>query len=261
MTAPLHIMFSPLAAGSLRQGLEQAGRDDQVVAYFDDLSFGPIDPPDLDVRRAWDGEELGYDDYDLSARMAAFWTAALAPGRRRIVWVTRRSPKEYAGLLEFLRQIGDEPFEIIDLTDVAIEPTAFTEERIGATWAIHPGEFLQYRLFERASPLSPEDRVRYADTWSRLRAENAPLRVIENGELCSAPMTYFDAQLLSAATGEWRRAAYLVGVTLVEIWETSFYQTGDLVLFARVRALVDSGDLEGRGDLTTPSFEVRLPSR
>ena len=41
----LHFVFSPSGAASLAEALEQAGRDDQVVTFFDDLSFGPINPP------------------------------------------------------------------------------------------------------------------------------------------------------------------------------------------------------------------------
>jgi hypothetical protein len=42
----LHIVFTASGVGSLRQALKNAGRDDEVISFFDDLSFGPINPPD-----------------------------------------------------------------------------------------------------------------------------------------------------------------------------------------------------------------------
>jgi hypothetical protein len=41
----LHFVFTPSGAGCLSQALRTAGRDDQVISFFDDLSFGPINPP------------------------------------------------------------------------------------------------------------------------------------------------------------------------------------------------------------------------
>jgi hypothetical protein len=58
--APLHVVFTPSGAGSLRQALADAGRDDQVISSFDNLSFGPIDPPDLLLRSKWVESELGW---------------------------------------------------------------------------------------------------------------------------------------------------------------------------------------------------------
>jgi len=42
----IHLVFTPSGAGCLRSALKGAGRDDAVVAFFDNLSFGPINPPD-----------------------------------------------------------------------------------------------------------------------------------------------------------------------------------------------------------------------
>lgn len=40
------------------------------------------------------------------------------------------------------------------------------------------------------------------------------------------------------------------------------YQTGDLVLASRLRALADAGRIEAKGDLTQPMYsEARLPQR
>ena len=51
----LHIVFGESAGGALRLALRQAGRDDEVLSFDDDLSFGPIAPADPIVRAAWAG--------------------------------------------------------------------------------------------------------------------------------------------------------------------------------------------------------------
>jgi Domain of unknown function (DUF1835) len=49
----LHIVFNPSAAAGLRDALRQAGRDERVISFFDSLSFGPINPPDPELRSEW----------------------------------------------------------------------------------------------------------------------------------------------------------------------------------------------------------------
>jgi uncharacterized protein DUF3658 len=122
---------------------------------------------------------------------------------------------------------------------------------------------LENGLFDRREKLTPVLRARYRELWGRLRAENAPLRVLSEGELVSAPLSFFDPLLLSCATSEWQKAARVIGEALWESWESSnmsVMQTGDLLLCARARALANAGRLESRGNLfDIQKSEVRLP--
>ena len=49
----LHFVFTLSGAGCLVRALRKAGRDDKVIASFDLMSFGPIDPSDPASRRKW----------------------------------------------------------------------------------------------------------------------------------------------------------------------------------------------------------------
>ena len=119
--APLHIVFTPSGAGSLRQALTDAGRDDQVISSFDCLSFGPISPPDLPLRSKWVEDELGWTGWDGIARDSeTFWREALSFGPRKVAWLSRRSAMEYAGFLEWLWRMGDATCEVVDLSEVMI---------------------------------------------------------------------------------------------------------------------------------------------
>ncbi|MGO9359798.1 MAG: DUF1835 domain-containing protein [Xanthobacteraceae bacterium] len=56
----LHVVFTAAGAESLRAALKTEGRKERVVCLLDDLSFGPINPPDPDVRKTWVETELGF---------------------------------------------------------------------------------------------------------------------------------------------------------------------------------------------------------
>jgi hypothetical protein len=260
----LHIVFNSSAAAGLRDALRQAGRDERVVSLSDNLSFGPINPPDPESRRKWVEKELGYTGWEeITGEAASFWSEALSAGTRKVAWLSRRSTQEYAGFLEWLWRLDEEPIEVVDLTDVMVVGSSNgpIEPRLAISLGIlPPNQILENGLLNRTEKLTSLLRAQYRELWERLRVENAPLRVLSEGGFVSAPLSFFDPLLLSCATPEWQKAAKVVGEALSDFWSTSVLQTGDLVLCARARALADAGQLESRGDLfNIQKSELRLP--
>jgi hypothetical protein len=266
MQSILHVVFNPSGAGCLRQALKGAGRDDAVVTFFDNLSFGPINPPDTS-RANWVEGELGWTGWDeVASSSETFWRDALSSDRRKVAWLSRRSPMEYAGFLEWLWRQGDSPCEVVDLTDVRVSLRSDhgpprRPRLVISLGMLHHDIIAREKLWDLAEPLQPSMRTRYLDLWRQLRDENAPLRIIESGTLSSAPITFFDSLLMSHATDDWQKVARIVGEALCAEWDDGVFQTGDLVLAARVNALVESGRLECRGKnpLEMQFSEVRLP--
>lgn len=112
------------------------------------------------------------------------------------------------------------------------------------------------RLLERQRTLSSEEVAFYVAEWRRLKAENAPLRIVEKEQLVSAPITYFDDEIISRASNDWKKAAFVIGETMAMRIDK---HVSDLLLWARVHALVEAGVLELRGDIShIHSTEVRL---
>lgn len=264
---PLHVVFTPSGAGSLRQALANAGRDDQVISSFDHLGFGPINPPDLPLRSKWVENELGWTGWnDITPETEAFWREALSPGRRKVAWTSRRSTVEYAGFLEWLWRMEDAPCDVVDLSEVKVSRNSGQDPTPPSTLAISlgiiPTDIIgQDKLWSLAEPLQAAARLRYGDLWQQLRSENAPLRVIEGTELVSAPISYFDTRLMSCATNDWQKVARIVGEILAAEMDDEVLQVGDLVLAARIDALVESGCLEiqGKSALDMRDSQVRLP--
>jgi hypothetical protein len=265
-TSVVHIVFNPSAAGELRRALLESGRDARVVSLFDDFSYGPINPSDPETRQKWVEDELGYTGFEEALeRTEMSWREALGEQDRKIAWTSRRSAPEYSGFLEWLWRLEERPCEVIDLTDVTLVSRNEHELPNPAKLAVSVArlpchKILENNLIDRAQTLASAAREQYRDLWRRLRAENAPLRVLDADGLVSAPITFFDSLLLSGATSGWQNAARVAAAALNNSWD-DIVQTSDLVLVARLRALVELGLLEARGDpINIQRSEVRLSS-
>jgi hypothetical protein len=249
-----------MAAESLEVALGQAGREDRVVCHHDNLALGPIDPPDHSTRSAWmDREFSGFEE--VLPDSAVFWREALREDVRKVAWMSRRSAPEYCAFLEWLWRLGGLPCDVIDLTDMPVG----SRRRAFLLGLLDAEEIADNRLWDRAEPLETAARERYLSLWRQVRAENAPLRVVDADGLRSAPITFFDQQLISFARPSWQKAVRLVGAVMVE-WVgppmEPYFQVGDGILAARIPVLVEQGLLEGRGNLhDMRASEVRLPNR
>lgn len=269
MTTPcLHILFETDAADAVREALAKVGRGgDQVVALPDDLSFGPIAPPDPALRARWVRTELRRNWARTNRAAASFWDTALTAAARRVLWVSRRSSREYAGFLEFVWRIGDAPCEIVDTSGVTVRrwrdggrldvPTPAC-----STTEIPPERMVDIGLLDRARPLTAELRHASRHAWSELRRDNAALRVVDTDlVLRSAPISAFDEDLFGHVVERWRKPARIISEVFQQSWNAGREEISETVLIARLRALVDSGRIESVGDLSRIRFsEVRLPS-
>ena len=269
-TAPqrkaLHVVFGLSAAGSVREALKRADRPDKVVALVDDFSYGPTDSSDIKARQTFIEDVLRYDFEDEGIRKMrkAFWRKSLDFKQRRIIWLSRWSTMEYCNFLVWLERNGDAPFELVDLTDTWLPSwrDSSISEPVGSTSSVRTDQFMEHRLWDRAQPRTGQQLHDWMRLWFGLRTENAPLRIITPDGLVSAPIEHFDAELLAHIADDWTDARRAVGETMGAMMNNSFrkggvYQCGDLVLFSRVRRLVEAGVLEKKGRLNSATFKVR----
>ncbi len=249
----VHVVFGESAAGSLRQALAVWGMRAPVCCLIDDLSLGPLDPPDAEARARWFEEMLGYDlGYDLEleaivSAIEAFWAAVTSPDAWPIVWCSRRSAVEYAGLLELLRRRDSDGLQIVDVAD-----DVFTRPNTSLSFGVvRADEMIAHGLLDRAVTPEPAVVERQRAMWDRLGAENASLRLVGPDGLVSAPISHFDAMIAALATEEWQRSARIVGDANWRKDDGGFRQTGDQFVWSRLCALVDAGQLEGEGDFAS----------
>jgi Protein of unknown function len=159
---------------------------------------------------------------------------------------------EHAGMLEWIWRLGQRRFEIVDLTDVETEwelPDGTVRTgRVISLGLLDPDQIHIHRFLSHARVLPPSLRDRYDGMWRQLRGENAPLRILRNEQLQSAPITHFDALAYACASEQWLTVERVVAQALVDAWDENGIQTSDVVLAARMRALVEAGRLQCRGD-------------
>lgn len=275
----LHIVLSLSAPGLLRQALSATGRKDRVVGFPDCLACGPINPPAPASRLRWMVAELGYlrKDWDwLPRNVNAFWRRASERASRRIVWTSSRSANEHTAFLAWIERMDDQQYDVVDLADIEVTMSADDgrrrRDKALSLGMLGPDTIAAEALWDRAHPLNPSERIAHLEAWRRLRAEDAPLRVAGPDGVASAPISCFDAALMSHASDQWQRVVRLIGGVLAD--QGPYFQVGDHVLAARLVRLIASGKLECRrpatgnaddlghhfGLTTLPAAaEVRLP--
>lgn len=258
----LHLTFSPHGGATLQSALKKAGRNDEVIALHDCLSFGPINSSDYLERAGWVKTEFGADDFDRIIEASNnFWSKALSDQKYKVLWMSRRSAQEYSGFLECLWRLGRTSCAVVDLTDTTVIGRDGKSGLAICLPMMLENFILEQSILDLAQPLKQGDREFYHGVWKHLRSENAPFRVVGINGISSAPITCFDNLIFSCAKDQWQKSARIIGEALAKDMDDEYYQTGDLVLFARLRNLVERGVLEGRGDMSEMrASEVRRPT-
>jgi Protein of unknown function len=179
---------------------------------------------------------------------------------RLVVWFGRHSASELAFLLAWVERLGDRPFEYIDVTGRQF-PRRNNPKELGppmqSIGIMNPD--MLGSLFGCEQPASAEIKEEAILAWRRLKAENAPFRIVTSAGMASAPTDYFDAQILAQATTEWRSVTRVIADTM-GYNSDPYIQVGDVMLQARIVALVENGMLLADGDTwDRRSGRVRLP--
>ena len=262
----LHFVFTDSGAGCLVEALREAGRDEYVIASSDAMNLGPINPADPSLRTKWVETEFGRTDWSsFTGASEPLWDDTLFANHRKVAWLSRRSAAEYAGFLEWLWRLGEAACEVVDLTEVEVSyrPEHGPPPSAGLAMSLallSHHTIRKNKLWDLAEPLQAAARRRYHDVWRQLRSENAPLRVIDGDKLVSAPITFFDAKLLSHARPDWQKVSTIFAQMLLSEADDTVIQTDQMLVTGRINAMAASGILELRGEPASEMFrsEVRL---
>jgi hypothetical protein len=238
-----------------------AGRNDEVLSWFDDLSCGPIASDDAAERAKW-WAPFHSGDRNVETELTAFWNRVLTTDDEFVVWFGRHSASEHAFSLAWADRLGDRPYKLIDVTGRRFlvkqrDDRENLSEPIPSVGIMNP-EMLKTLLGGERAPTA-EEKDQLPQTWRRLKVENAPFRIVTEAGLVSAPVDVFDPLLLERATPEWRIVAHIVGDAMGYNSEP-YMQVGAGMLLMRVIALVNDGKLIAEGDpWDWHSCRVRLP--
>lgn len=186
LTKPIHICFDSHVRGILEGWysiLEKTRENVTILALRDNLAIGPLKPENPALRKAAlqeTGTEEVADSFcdDYRAFLQALTT--LPPDCPCYVWASD-SPHERTGVAlagAYLATQRDTFF----LCDSA----ALVRHLEAEDWGARDALMAQAPVAETKF---------WAALWEKLKAENAPLRIVKDGLPCSAPADFFDPWL------------------------------------------------------------------
>jgi len=185
-----------------------------------------------------------------AAPLRAFWERVAATDDRLVVWFGRHSALEQAFFLAWADRLGERAYSIIDVTGLRLpfnRPDGSQAlSRPTPAVSIMPPDQLR-SLLGTERQVAPQETEEARGQWRRLKSENAPFRVVTPAGLVSASVDHFDSLLIERATTDWRKVARVIGDTMGFNSEP-YLQTGDIMLLARVIALIDEGKFVAEGD-------------
>lgn len=225
-------------------GITMGGSSADVEALTLELDIGDISDMDTDMNaRKKLLEELFADftgvpeviwetnQHTLTRLQEA--KATLEPVR---MWICVSNPAELCGLYFVCRLMVDAqtPLSVVRVPEQIEKDNRIVSYR--STGEINPEVLGAYTEYEE--PISELQRRTYANFWSDLVRENAPLRAVINGRLIGVPKDFYDFALrANMPEGEFK-VAQLIGKTLSQI-----SGVGDRWLFLRIKAMLQSGEL------------------
>lgn len=182
---------------------------------------------------------------DMEASIQEFWTGCIKdlqklkanPPQIRI-WLDR-TPDAQCGLrfLADLLKGSKTEIHVVELPSKIIEKDHCAVEYRG--WGeVEPqlyGTFL-----DRENVLTEKEVYGFAAEWELLKAENAPLRVVENGLVVSADLSYYDDSIRKEFPKEAGTIAYVIGSALGK----QKIPTGDVFIANRIKVFIKSGELK-----------------
>lgn len=265
MTETIHVAWGASRADSVRDALRLQGCEARVIALTRIWSLGPIEPFDKAVHRAWFAANTRADPEPSGAPadLEAPWTEATAKGVHPVYWVCLTDAFEHACFLEFASRMAGRPFDIVDATGLDVT----TARGCWPVWSLgqlRPEEIVTSGLLRRRRPFSRAESDAAVATWAQLRRENAPVRIVRDGRMVSAPLTHFDAALTAQAMDEPELLIKLIARTLHHLASASDQPEQGFsheLLFARALTLGETGALEIAGPGPgMRDYKVRRPA-
>ena len=152
------------------------------------------------------------------------------------MWISPSDPVEMCGLyfICHLMLESQTPFSVVRVPiQMEKDNSLIFYRSTGEIPAEEFGAFIKYE-----EPISQWQRSAYANIWSDLLRDNAPLRAIINGNVIGVPIDFYDFALRANMPDGEFRVAQLIGKSLNQI-----AGVGDRWLFLRIQAMIQSGEL------------------
>lgn len=243
----IHVLFSPSAAGTLRQLLRSRGVEERVADLTEWLDTGWIASDRIEDRIDWFEKRMPWkDNWAWSIEYIDKFLAAVGSDDERLIWLAPRSAQEQSGLYWYFHRTRPAPTRMI-VADYALEG-AWRGEPPRSLGELDPEAMAQ--LLDRCTRVEWDSSRFPIDKWARLMDDAAVLRVVEDGVLTSAGPDHYDEPLLRSCPEEWTKWARVVANVMAHADQA----VDDLFLRWRLQELIDGGLVECTGDL--PPWDI-----
>ena len=266
----IHIVFGAASGGTLRVSGELREGVAEIVCMNDVLTYGPLvdissSAVEMHRRREWLSEVWSIDGSDamqvLDADAAIITSLAgrVSVADRIYLW-TGYDAGEILGTARLLSHLAERGAEIYmaDYPNVAVtrwDGATIYPDSLAVTAPEQVGEIL--RRFRR---VENEELPRWTAIWREALSDGAMLRILDGeGKISGVDVSYVDHLLEDRCTGEFQKAARVVGYVLCDLYDMRIV-LGDSFLNWRLKHLVAAGRLRARGVLNyLRDYEVCLP--
>ncbi|MGB5824478.1 MAG: DUF1835 domain-containing protein, partial [Proteocatella sp.] len=264
MSQFVHIVFGDSAAGTLRYFFKSNQNEfkGQIINFIEELSVGPINGIDTDAgfkkRIQWFKEMLKavsvYDYFEDVEKMFVDTYDSiknLDPASKVVIWHGANADNQIA-LRCLAQMLKNEELYEVNVSESYIEDSRnnLYSPRSLAECAPEKIE----KLLPTMKKLENEKRNNLKTDWALLAASKEELRILVDGIVVGVDESYYDDEILSNCTPDFRKAARVIGDTMGR----SEQLVSDTYIDYRVRKLIEIGKLEYRGKLESMrDFEIR----
>ena len=269
----LHIVFQHADVNVLQKAIAlDESLQGEILEIRDDFAVGPIENIDTEegwvARENWWKELLAQSPYSQENLVGSFDDRKTVEEiKRRLdekndeqVWLwmgqNQHDVCSYYWLISQLKEYQSRIF-VLYLNNL---PFINEKGQIFYPTTLHeilPKEFLKAKKLNRAVTLS-EFEVD-PDEWSKLKAENAMIRILEGGKkIVSKEDDFYDRDILANLSNEFQKG----NRAMSNILSKMKIKTGDVFLLWRMKKLSAEDKLEINGDTSKSwkDLEVRLKS-
>lgn len=265
MSKFVHIVFGDSAAGTLKYyfGNNENEFKGEIINFREDHSIGPIYEIDTEIglrkRIEWFEKMLkevsAYDYFEnIDKEFIETYKNIknIEPDSKIIIWYGENTADQVG--LRYLSAL---------LIDRELYEVNISQSYVGD----YNGNRYRPRAFGECSPEEIDDLILtmkkihqekcncLMNNWEALRASKDNLRILNDDEIIGVDEGYYDLDILSNCTFNFKKAARVIGMTMGK----SQQLVGDTYIDYRVRKLIASGKIEYRGKLETMrDFEVRV---
>ncbi|CAH2215427.1 DUF1835 domain-containing protein [Tepidibacter aestuarii] len=265
MSKFVHIVFGDSAEGTLKYFFENNENkfNGEVINFREDYSIGPIYEIDtekgLRKRIEWVEKILKKvceDDYfeDIKKEFINTYKTIknIDKDSKIVIWYGENIDNQ-VGLRHLNALLRNKELYEINVSESYIEDYNYSKYRPRALGECAPEQI--GHLISTVKKLEKEKCNCLIDDWNVLRKSKENLRILKDNKIIGVDESYYDKDILSNCTFNFKKAARVIGATMGK----SDQLVGDAYIDYRVRILIESGKVEYRGKLETMrDFEVRV---